>query len=113
MIKLEIIVQPKSNKYLEFSQSLKFIKSDLMKFCTSLSIDEKNKTFSIIADLVSAEQLVNILYSKELSVLSGAIRILGEKSEIFIQNNGQKNKGSDLREIRLNYSRTKKEKINH
>ena len=113
MIKLEIIVQPKKEKYLEFSQSLDFIKSDLMKLCAFLSITEKNKTYSIIADLVSVEQLITILYSKELSILSGAIRILGEKSEIFIHNNGQKNKGSDLKEIRLNYTKTKKVNIKH
>lgn len=113
MIKLEIVVQPKKEKYLEFSQSLDFIKSDLIKICTSLSINEKNKTYSITAGLVSVEQLINILHSKELSILSGAIRILGEKSEIFIHNNGQTNNGSDLREIRLKYSKTKKETINH
>ncbi len=90
-----------------------FINSDLMKLCVFLSINEKNKTYSIIADFVSVEQLITILYSKELSILSGAIRILGEKSEILIQNNGHKIKGYDLREIRLNYSKTKKEIINH
>ena len=73
----------------------------------------KNKTYSLIADLISVEQLISILHSKEFSILSGAIRTLGEKSEILIQNNGYNIKGSDLREIRLNYSKTKKEIINH
>jgi len=68
----------------------------------------KNKTYSLIADLISVEQLISILHSKEFSILSVAIRTLGEKSEIVIQNNGQKIKGSDLRKIRLNYSKTKK-----
>jgi len=49
MIKLEIIVQPKTEKYLEFSQSLDFIKGDLLKLCTSLSITEEDETFYIVA----------------------------------------------------------------
>jgi len=108
MIKLEIIVQPKTEKYLEFSQSLEFVKSDLQKLCTSLSITEKDKTFSIIARMASAEQLAKILRSTALSILSGAIRILAEKSEVTIHGVGHKRKGSDLREIRLNYLKRKK-----
>jgi len=108
MIKLEIIVQPKIEKYLEFSQSLNFIKGDLLKLCTSLSITEENKTFSIVAVMASAEQLAKILRSTGLAILSGAIRILAEKSEVIIHGSGHKRKGSDLREIRLNYVKRKK-----
>ena len=108
MIKLEIIVQLKSEKYLEFSQSLEFIKSDLLNFCTSLSVIENGNTFSIIATLVSAEQLAKVLRSTALGILSGAIRILAEKSEVTIHGVGHKRKGSDLREIRLNYFKRKK-----
>jgi hypothetical protein len=108
MIKLEIIVQPKTEKYLEFSQSLEFVKSDLLKLCTSLSITEKDKTFSIIATLVSAEQLAKVLRSAALGILSGAIRILAKKSEVTIHGVGHKRKGSDLRDIRLNYFKRKK-----
>ncbi len=110
MIKLEIIVKPKSEKYLEFSQSLNFIKSDLEQLCNSVTISEEDKVFSIIADLSSVKQLTTVLHSTELSILSGAIRILGEKTEVIIHGVGYKKKGSDLREIRLNYSKTKKEK---
>jgi len=108
MIKLEIIVQPKTEKYLEFSQSLEFIKSNLEKLCTSLSVSEKDKTFSIIATMASTEQLEKILQSTALCILSGAIRILSEKSEVTIHGVGHKRKGSDLREIRLNYLKRNK-----
>jgi len=109
MIKLEIIVQPKTEKYLEFSQSLDFIKGDLLKPCTSFSITEENETFSIVAVMASAEQLAKILRSTALAILSGAIRILAKKSEVIIHGVGHKRKGSDLREIRLNYLKRKKE----
>ena len=108
MIKLEIVVQPKTEKYLEFSQSLEFIKSDLLKLCTSLSVTEKDKSFFIIATLASAEQLATILKSIALSLLAGAISMLAEKSEVTIHGVGHKRKGSDLREIRLNYLKRNK-----
>ena len=80
-----------------------------MKRCASLRITEKSKSFSIIAKLNSVEELISILYSKELGLLSGAIRMLAEKSEVIIHGIGHKRKGSDLREIRLNYLKRKKE----
>jgi hypothetical protein len=108
MIKLEIIVQPKHEKYLEFSQSLELIKSEILKLCTTLSITEEDKNFSIVATLVSAEQLATILKSTSLRLLSGAIRMLAEKSEVTIHGIGHKRKGSDLQEIRMNYFKRKK-----
>ena len=80
MIKLEIIVQPKTEKYIEFSQSLEFIRSNLQKLCMSLSVTEKDKTFSIVATMVSAEQpkniastLANILGTKPPSGADGEV----------------------------------------
>ncbi len=108
MIKLDIKVQPKSTKYLEFSQSLESIKSDLKQLCASLLITEENNTFSLIADINSPEQLTKMFCSKELSILSGAIKTLGEKSEIIIHGAGYKKKGFDLREFRLDYLKQKK-----
>jgi hypothetical protein len=113
MIKLEIGIRPKSHKYLEFSQSLESIQTDLMQLCAGLLITEKNKTFSLIAEMDSTEQLTEVLKSKELGILSGAIRMLAEKSEIIIHGNGHKIKGSDLQEIRLKFSKTKKEKTDY
>ena len=113
MIKLEIIVKPKSEKYLEFSQSLNFIKSNLEQLCNSVTLSEEDKVFSIIADLSSVKQLTTFLHSTELSILSGAIRILGEKTEVIIHGVGYRKECSDLREIRLNYSKTKKEKVDY
>ena len=112
MIKLEISVKPKNEKYLEFSQSLSFIKNDLEKLCNSVMISEKDRVFSIIADLDSVEHLTTVLHSNEICILSGAIRMLGKKSGITISGIGHKEKGSDLVEIRLNYPKIKKEKLN-
>ncbi|MCF6171211.1 MAG: hypothetical protein L3J66_09565 [Bacteroidales bacterium] len=111
MIKLEITVQPKTEKYLEFSQSLEFIRGSLQQLCMSLSVTEENGTFSIIATMASAEQLSEILRSTALGILSGAIRILAEKSEVTIHGVGHKRKGSDLREIRLNYLKKEKSPV--
>ena len=113
MLKLEIIVRPKSEKYREFSQSIEFIKSDLEQLCNSVIISEDNRTFSIIANLNSVEQLTTVLYSNELSILSGAIRVLAEKTEVIIQGINYTKRGSDLKEIRLNYSKTKKEEVDY
>jgi len=109
MIKLEIKILPKDIKYLEFSQSLLSIKTDLKQLCSSFEISEQNRSFSIIANLNSPEQLTKILYSKELRILSGAIRLMGESSEISIQGPGYNKRGTDLSEIRLNYLKTEKE----
>ena len=112
MIKLEIIVQPKSVKYLEFTQTLEAIKSDLQKHCIRLTVIEKEKSFSITADLESDEQLKAIINSKEISILLGAIKLLGEKSKIIIIGSSLKNKTTDLKEIRLKYQKQLRKIIN-
>ena len=112
MIKLEITVFPKSTKYLEFSQSLNSMMPDLKQLCASLKVIEQDKEFTIIFNMDSVKKLTTALQSKELSILSGAIRTLGEKSEIVIQEPGHKNRGTDLRELRLNYSKEKQLSIN-
>jgi len=103
MIKLEISVRPKSIKYLEFSQSLDSIRDALEQRCTTLLITEKEKYFSIIAGLNSAEQLTKVLQSVELRVLSGAIRVLCEESKIKIHSGTIIRKGSDLRKVGLDF----------
>ncbi len=107
MIELEIVIQPKSIKYLEFSQSLKLIISKLNQDYKSLQVTEDNKIFSLIAKMDSPKQLASFLRTKELSILSGAIRTLGEKSEIIIHGLGGKKKSNDQKEIRFNYLRKK------
>ena len=112
MIKLEIFVQPKSNKYLEFTQSVNSMTENLLLLCPGMLIIEKEKNFSFISEMNSPAQLNEILNSKELSILSGAIKTLCEKSEITIQDNGYKMKGTDLREIILKLSKKGKTIIN-
>ena len=108
MLQLKIKIRPKRIKYLEFSQSLESLKTDLIKQCASLLITKKNKSFTIITELNSIEKLIRFLSSKELILLSGAIRMLTEKPEITIHCAGHQNKGSDLREIRLDYLKKQK-----
>ena len=105
MIKLEIRVRPKSIKYLEFKQTLAQIKGDLEKHCTRIYIIEKAHGFFITADLESDEQLSNIINSKEISVLLGAIKILCEKSKTIINGSCLISKTTDLNEIRHNYQK--------
>ena len=104
MIKLEITVLPKSSKYLEFSQSMESIKSDLEQLCKTFQIIEEDKAFRIILGADSIRDFTVILHSKELSILSGAIRTLAEKSKIIIHGAGYKRRGADLRQIRLDYT---------
>ncbi len=111
MIKLEITILPKSSKQLEFSQSLDFIKPDLERLCNSLKVSQNNKTFTVMMIVDSIKMLTTALHSKELRLLSGAISILGKKTEITIHDGGHQQKGSDLREVRNMYSK-KKEKVN-
>ena len=100
MIKLEVIVQPRSVKYLEFSQSLKSMKPNLHQLCDSLLITEKDSTFFIVAEMKTPEQLSKTLRTKEFAILSGAIKTLGEKSEVIIH-------GIDYKKIYPEPKRTK------
>ncbi|MFK5856865.1 MAG: hypothetical protein QM503_12105 [Bacteroidota bacterium] len=105
MIKLEVIVQPRSVKYLEFSQSLKSMKPNLQQLCDSVIITEKDSTFSIVAEMKTPEQLSKFLRTKEFAILSGAIKTLGEKSEVIIHGLDQKKKSTYINGIRFKYSK--------
>ena len=110
MIKLEIRVIPKDIKRVEFSQSLTSLRDDLQRCCPNLEINEESETFCLNAELKSEDQLNEVLDSKEFCILSGAIRTLGEKSEIIIEGINYKKRVTDLSEIRLKYLKTKKVK---
>ena len=107
MINLEISAWPKSFKYLEFSQTLEHIKADLKKYCTRLTIVEKESGFFITAYVKSNEQLSTIINSKEISILSGAIRMLCKKSKTIINGTATKNRTDDLTKIKLDYKSLK------
>ena len=109
MVNLEIIVLPKSEKYLEFSQSLESIKPSLLYLCNSLSITKNGENFSIIFELSSTKQLLKTLNAKELKILAGAIRLLQEESEIIVHGENYQKRTSNLANMRLNYlSKNKK-----
>ena len=107
MIKLEIHVSTKKSKHLEFFQTLELIRSDLLNFSTSLTVTEEDHSFFIVAGIDSPNKLATILNSPELKILSGAISVLAEKSEITIHGLGYKMKGNDLKEIRLKTEKRK------
>ncbi len=106
MINLEITAKPKRNKFLEFSQTLEQIKTDLQKLCFRLTIIEEKNTFTIVADLKSNDQLSAIINSNEVSVLSGAIKMLCEKSKTMINGSRYSTKTEILKEIQLQYKKT-------
>ena len=83
----------------------------MKRCCPNLVITEKDDTFCLNAEFKTEEQLNEVLLGKEFCILAGAIKTLGEKSEIIIEGFGYIKKGPDLREIRQNYLKTKKEKI--
>ena len=105
MIKLEITVLPKCTKSLELSQSLDSIKPDLEKLCTSVILTKEDKKFLIAINVDSFQDFQTVLYSKEVSILSGAVSTLGKKSEVTVYGIGNKKGSSDLQKIRLFYSR--------
>lgn len=113
MIKLDITVQPKSEKYLEFSQSLESIKPALEHCCTSLQIKESNKIFSIIILFDSVSQLRTAIHSKKFGIFSGAIKTLAERSDLTINGVEQKKERTLLKEIRRNFlKKAKKQSLN-
>ena len=105
MIKLEITVLPKCTKSIELSQSLDSIKPDIEQLCTSVILTKEDKMFLIVINVDSFQEFQTVLYSKEVSILSGAISTLGEKSEVIVYGIGKKKGSSDLQKTRLFYSR--------
>ncbi len=105
MIKLEITVLPKCTKSLELTQSLDSIKPDLEQLCTSFILTKEDKVFIITINVDSFQEFQTVLYSKEVSILSGAISTLGKKSEVVVYGIGSKKGSSDLKKIRLFYSK--------
>jgi hypothetical protein len=107
MIKLKITVQPKSIKYLEFKQTLDAIKNDLQKYCTHLTVAEKENAFTIIADAKTNKQFSTIINAKEFIILSGAIKMLCEKSEIIIKQNNNTQEWPNLDKVRMEFIKVK------
>ncbi len=112
MIKLEISVFPQHSKYLEFSQSLNSIMPELKQRCTTIQITEQDKTFTILLHVESVQELSSILHSKELGILSGAIRTLGKKSEVVIHGLSHEKRGATINEIKLSYSKKENNQLN-
>jgi len=100
MIILRIKVQAKTSKHLELSQSLDLMHVNLEKLCSSLIISEKNKVFLITSKLESDDCLNNILNSKEMKILSGTLKVLGDHTEITIEGLGEKLISSHISGIR-------------
>ncbi len=100
MIILRIKVKAKTAKYLELSQSLDAMHENLEKLCSTLVISKKDKVFFITSKLESDDCLNNILNSKEMKILSGTLKLLGNHSEITIEGLSEKLISSDISGIR-------------
>ncbi len=103
MIKLEISVIPKAIKRIEFSQSLSSLDGDLQRCCPKSIISIKDEVYRITIEFKTEEQLKTVLLGKELGILAGAIRTLGEKSKINIQGISQKKWATSYGGIQINY----------
>ena len=112
MIKLEINILPICQKKKEFSQSLESIKRDLQKQSFSLHVVEENDRFKIKVEFSSENKFIALLHSKEFHILSGAIKVLCEKSEITIQKNNTIQKWPDIDKVRINFLKPPKIAIN-
>ncbi len=90
--------------------SLSSIKSDLTGFYDAIQVIEDKQSFIIIANLNSSEQLTEFISSNEFSILSGAIRTLGKKSDVSIEGLGINIPKTDLHNIRSQFSKKGKVK---
>jgi hypothetical protein len=112
MIKLEINILPIHHKRREFTQSLELIKRDLQKQSFSLYVIEENDRFKIKLEFNSENKFITLLHSKEFHILSGAIKVLCEKSEITIQKDNNIQKWPDLDKVRIDFMKPPKKTIN-
>ena len=96
---------------MEFSQSLTSIKPALELLCSSLRIIEVENRYTIRLDFESVQELTTALCTKEVGVLSGAVKTLAEKSDIVIHTPGNKKRTTDLNEIRSEYLNKKPSQI--
>jgi len=112
MIKLEISICPIQQKRRELSQSLELIKRDLQKQSFSLSVVEENESFIIKVESNTENKFIALLHSKEFHILSGAIKVLCEKSEIRIQKDNNIQKWPDLDKVRMDFLKPPKKTIN-
>ncbi len=103
MIKLIISVIPKATKRNEFSQSLSSLNGDMQRCCPNLIITIKGNVYRITAEFKTEEQLKVVLLGKELSVLAGAIRTHGEKTELNIHGIRQQKWATSYAGIQINY----------
>jgi hypothetical protein len=85
---------------------------NLEKLCSSLIISEKNQVFFITSKLESDDCLNNILNSKEMKILSGTLKVLGEHSEITIEGLKEKLISRHLAGIRSQLLLINKTKVN-
>ncbi len=112
MIKLEINILPPQHKRRELSQSLELIKRDLQKESFALVVIEENESFIIKVESNTENKFIALLHSKEFHILSGAIKVLCEKSEIIIQKDNNIQKWPDLDKLRMNFLKPPKKAIN-
>ena len=96
MERLEIALEVKSIKCLEFKQTLYDLSEKLQTHCASLKITDSDNflSYSLLAQWETTLELQEALNIEEFKILSGAITTLCEKIEIrlndkLVGNHGQ------------------------
>ena len=84
MERLEIALEVKSIKRLEFKQTLYDLSEKLQEHCVSLKITDSENflSYSILAQWETALELQKAIKIEEFEILSGAITALCEKIDI-------------------------------
>ena len=100
MERLEIALEVKSTKRLEFKQTLYDLSEKLQTHCASLKITDSDNflSYSILAQWETALDLQEALKTEEFEILSGAIIALCEKIDIRLND---KKVGNHISKLKL------------
>ena len=104
MERLEIALEVKSTKRLEFKQTLYDLSEKLQTHCASLKITDSDNflSYSILVQWETALELQEALKIEESEILSGAITALCEKIDIRLNDKKVGNHISKLKHYETN-----------
>ena len=105
MERLEIALEVKSTKHLEFKQTLSDLSEKLQKRCASLKITDSDNflSYSFLAQWETFIQMQEALKTDEFAILSGTLTALCEKTTIRLNNKLVGNHISMLANIKNNH----------
>lgn len=104
MEKLEIALEVKSTKRLEFKQTLFDLSEKLQKHCSSLKITDSDNflSYSLLAQWQTALDMQEALNTDKFKILFGAITALCEKIDIRLNDKKAGNQISKLKHYETN-----------